>query len=177
MVRNRIPSIFFFRKWFGTEFRSFLLWKWFGKEFQGFIIRIGLERNSKGFSLPRNGSERKSELFLVRETGGIPMELPSVSSSFVFRGIIFLLENGNPSNIHGTYSKTSDGASEMVDNLSRESTTWFSDHNCLKSSREAKSPAIQLRLAEQSNRIMGPSTQTVKLCIRQTKVIVQQTNR
>jgi hypothetical protein len=55
----------------------------------------GLEWNSKGFPLPRNGSERNSEVFLFSETGGIPTELPSVQSCFVFRGIIFLSENGN----------------------------------------------------------------------------------
>jgi hypothetical protein len=49
MVRNGIPNFVFFRKWFGTEF-------------QGFIIENGLEWN--GFSLPRNGSERNSEVFL-----------------------------------------------------------------------------------------------------------------
>ncbi len=59
-------------------------------------FKNGLERNSKGFFLPRNGSERNSEVFLFRETGGIPTELPSVPSCFVFRGIIFLSENGNP---------------------------------------------------------------------------------
>ncbi len=95
MVRNGIPSFFFFRKWFGTEFQSFLFWKWFGKEFQGFIIANVLEWN--GFSLPRNGSERNSEVFLFRETDGIPTELPSVPSCFIFRGIIFFSENGNPS--------------------------------------------------------------------------------
>ncbi len=70
MVRKGIPG-FIIRKWFGTEFQ--------------------------GFSLPRNGSERNSEVFLFRETGVIPKELPSVPSCFVFRGIIFLSENGNPS--------------------------------------------------------------------------------
>jgi hypothetical protein len=88
MVRNWIPSFpFFFRKWFRTESWSFLFWKWFGKDFQGFIIETGLEWN--GFSLPRNGSERNSEVFLFRGTDGIPTELPSIPSCFVFRGIIF----------------------------------------------------------------------------------------
>ncbi len=89
-------EFFFFQKWFETEFRSFLLWKWFGKEFQGFIIRKLFGTEFQGFSLPRNGSEWNSEVFLFRETGGIPMELPSVPSCLVFRGIIFLSENGNP---------------------------------------------------------------------------------
>jgi hypothetical protein len=87
-------EFFFFRKWFGTEFWSFLFWKWFGKEFQSFIIENGLEWN--GFSLTRNGSERNSEVFLFCETDGILKELPSVPSCFVFCRIIFLSENGNP---------------------------------------------------------------------------------
>ncbi len=60
------------------------------------LSRNGSERNSEGFSLPRNCSERNSEVFLVRETGGIPTELPSVRTCSEFRGIIFLSENVNP---------------------------------------------------------------------------------
>jgi hypothetical protein len=59
-------------------------------------FKNGFEQNSKGFSLQRNGSERNSEVFLFRETGRIPPELPSVLSCFVFRGIIYLSENGYP---------------------------------------------------------------------------------
>ncbi len=62
-----------------------------------FSSKNGLEWNSQGFSLPRNGSERNSKVFLLLETGGIPTELSSVPSCSVLRGIIFLSENGNPS--------------------------------------------------------------------------------
>jgi hypothetical protein len=85
MIRNGIPRFFLFRKWFRTEFRGFshpkMVW----------------DGTSKGFSLPRNGSEQNSEVFLFRETSGIPTELPTVPSCSVFHGIIFLSENGNPS--------------------------------------------------------------------------------
>jgi hypothetical protein len=84
MVQNGIQRVFLIREWFGTEFRGFSL------------QRNGSERNSDGFSLPINGSERNSEVFLLRETGGIPTELPSVLTCSIFRGIIFLSENGNP---------------------------------------------------------------------------------
>jgi hypothetical protein len=59
-----------------------------------FIVENGLEWN--GFSLPRNSSERNSKVFLFRETDGISTGLPSVPSCFVFRGIIFVSENGDP---------------------------------------------------------------------------------
>jgi hypothetical protein len=55
-----------------------------------------------GFSLPMNGSERNSEVFLFHETDGIPTELPFVPSCFVFRGIFFcrkmatLVSGGTP---------------------------------------------------------------------------------
>jgi hypothetical protein len=111
MVRNVILKFFLFRKWFGIEFRVFSLPKMVGTEFQGFSLpkivwngipkfflsENGSEWNFKSFSLPRNGLERNSEVFLFRETGGILTELQSVSSCSVFRGIIFLSENGNPS--------------------------------------------------------------------------------
>jgi hypothetical protein len=66
---------------------------------QVFLIQNSLEQTSEGFSLPRNGSEQISEVFLFRKTGGIAMELPSVPPCSILRGIIFLLENGNPSSI------------------------------------------------------------------------------
>ncbi len=69
---------------------------------EGFsLLRNGLERKSEGFYLPSNGSERNSEDFLFRLTGGIPRELPSAPSCSIFHGIIFLSENGNP-----TYEQT-----------------------------------------------------------------------
>ncbi len=121
----RVPKIFLFWKWFRTEFWGFFSsengseWnceifssknglkrnsKGFSlprngleRNFEGFSLpRNGLEWNSKGFSLPRNGSERNSEVFLFRKTGGVPMELPSVPSCYVFRIIIFFSENDNP---------------------------------------------------------------------------------
>jgi hypothetical protein len=109
MIRNGTPKFFIFQKLFRTEFRGFfsskngsernsevfLIQKWFVTKFQR-LPRNGLEQNSQGFSLQRNGSERNSEFFLNRETGGIPTELLSVKSCSVFRGIIFLSENGNP---------------------------------------------------------------------------------
>jgi hypothetical protein len=99
IVQNGIPKFFSSEKWFGMEFRGFFSSeKWFGTEFWGFsLLRNGSEWNSEGFPLLRNGSERNSEVFLFRKTGGIPMELPSFPSCSVFRGIIFLSENGNPS--------------------------------------------------------------------------------
>jgi hypothetical protein len=91
MVRSGIPSFFSLPKmvWSGI-LRFFLFRKRFGTEFRGFslpkIVRNGISRFSlskmvrngipEGFSLPRNGSERNSEGFPFRETGGIPTELP-----------------------------------------------------------------------------------------------------
>jgi hypothetical protein len=118
MIQNGIPRFFLFQKWFGMEFRGFshpklvrngipwvflfqemvrneiprvflfleMVWnkitkvfsseKWFGMELRGFF-----------------SSEKRlvlnSEVFLFRETGRIPMELPSVPSCSAFRGIIF----------------------------------------------------------------------------------------
>jgi hypothetical protein len=48
-----------------------------------FSSKNGLEWNSQGFSLPRNGSERNFKVFLLLETGGIPTELSSVPSCSV----------------------------------------------------------------------------------------------
>jgi hypothetical protein len=84
MIRNGIPRFFLIQKWSGTEFRGFshpkMVW----------------DGTPKGFSLPRNGSERNFEVFLFRETSGILMELPTVPLCSVYRGTIFLSENGNP---------------------------------------------------------------------------------
>jgi hypothetical protein len=122
--RRRILSVFCSINGLERIFKCFLFRKWLGMEFQVLFssenglernsevfssknslernskvlsLENGLERNSKGFSIQRNGSEWNSEVFLFRETGGIPIELPSVPSCFVFRGIIFLSEIGNPS--------------------------------------------------------------------------------
>jgi len=48
------------------------------------------------FFVPNSDSERNSESFLFRETGGIPTKQWSIPSCSVFRGIILLLEIGNP---------------------------------------------------------------------------------
>jgi hypothetical protein len=88
MVRNRIPRNFLFLQMVRPE--GFSLPRnsseWNSEGFS--LPRNGSDRNSEGFSLPRNCSERNSEVFLLRETGGIPMELPSVLSCSVFHGII-----------------------------------------------------------------------------------------
>ncbi len=87
-------DFFFFQKWFGMKFQSVLFWKWFGKVFHhSKMVCNGIPRV---FSLPRNGSEQNSEVFLFQKTDGIQTKLPSVLSCFVFCGIIFLSENGNP---------------------------------------------------------------------------------
>ncbi len=118
---ERIFKCFLFRKWFGMEFRVFfssencsernseVFSSENGLEKNSKVLSFenGLERNSKGFSLPRNGSERNSEVFPFRETGGIPKELPSVPSCFVFRGIIFLSEKGNPNYCSPSYRSNS----------------------------------------------------------------------
>ncbi len=110
MVWNRFSSVFssekcsewnskfFFLPQNGSEQNSEVFFSENGLERNSKVLSFknGLERNSKGFFLPRNSSERNSEIFLFRETGGIPTELPSAPSCFVFRGIIFLSENGNP---------------------------------------------------------------------------------
>ncbi len=71
MIQNRIPKIFLFWKWFGTEFRGFFSSeKWFGTEF-------------RGFSLPWN--RRKSDGTAV------------CSVLFCIPRKKFLSENGNPS--------------------------------------------------------------------------------
>ncbi len=80
------------------EFRAFFSLE-NKKKSEVFLIQNSLERNSEGVSLLRNGSERISDVFLFHKTGGIAMELPSVPPCSVLRGIIFLLENGNPSSI------------------------------------------------------------------------------
>jgi hypothetical protein len=55
------------------------------------------ERNSELFSLPRKGSERKSERFLFRGTAGIQSEITTICFVYsVFRGIIFLSAIPNP---------------------------------------------------------------------------------
>ncbi len=66
MVWNEITKfrvICFFKKWFGTEFRT--------------------------FCLPRNGLERNSERFSFRERDGISTEWIKISVCSVFRGIFF----------------------------------------------------------------------------------------
>ncbi len=90
MVQNGIPSFFFFQN--GSERNSEVFSSENGKERNSKVLSFknGLEQNSKDFSLPRNGSELNSKVFLFRETGGTPTELPSVPSCIVVRGIIFL---------------------------------------------------------------------------------------
>jgi hypothetical protein len=79
---------------FSSVFCSKMVWNRFSIVFSS---ENHLDWNSKFFFSSENGSERNSEVFLFRETYRIPTELPFVLSCFVFRGIIFLLENGNPS--------------------------------------------------------------------------------
>ncbi len=78
--------------------------------------------NSEHFSLLWNGSKRNSELFcflwngseqfrafLFRQTVGFPLALIKISVGFMFCGIIFPSENGNPNmfrNIAGLNFKT-----------------------------------------------------------------------
>jgi hypothetical protein len=117
MIQNVIPRFFLFQKWLGTEFQGFshpkmvrngipgvflfreMVHEWNSEGFsllrngsernsEVFLLRNGLERITKGFSLPSNGSER-TEVFLFRETGGILTELPYVLSCSAFCGIIF----------------------------------------------------------------------------------------
>jgi hypothetical protein len=109
--------------------------KGIGKEFQGFIIENGLEWN--GFSLPRNGSERNSEVFLFRETDGIPTELPSVPSCFVFCGIIFLSENGNPSG-HVHIFFMSAVATSQLDGKVSETKNLALFHKCCSSTAHSQ---------------------------------------
>jgi hypothetical protein len=86
LVRNGIPKFFLLRKWFGTEFRGFFSSKNGSEQISKvLLIPNGSERNSKSFSLLGNGSEQNSEVFLFSETGGIPTEMPPVSSCSVFR--------------------------------------------------------------------------------------------
>jgi hypothetical protein len=84
-VWNGISSVFLYRElvWNGI-LRVFL----FRENVRNGILRVFLFRE-----LVRNGIPR---VFLFRETGEIPTELLSVPSCSVFRGIIFLSENGNP---------------------------------------------------------------------------------
>ncbi len=118
MVWNRFLSVFCFKNQFGMEFWTFFLFrKWFRTEFGGFfssengtkrncevfsipkIVWNGIPRfissandsdqNSEGFSLPRNGSEQNSKVFLFHKTGGIPTEPPPVPSCSVFCVVIF----------------------------------------------------------------------------------------
>jgi hypothetical protein len=59
------------------------------------MLRYALwsERSSDLFIyLPRNGSERNSELFLFGETDGIPTKWIKISVGFVIRGINFSLK-------------------------------------------------------------------------------------
>ncbi len=99
MVQNEIPRVFLFQeKVWNWTLRVFLFWemvrngiprvfsseKWFGTEFQGFFSSEQLFRTD-------------SKIFLFRETGGIPTELPSVPTCSIFCEIISLSENGNPS--------------------------------------------------------------------------------
>ncbi len=88
MVQNRIPRNFLFRQMVRPEGFS-LPRNSLECNSEGFSLpRNGSDRNSEGFSLPRNCLERNSDFFLLQETGGIPMELPSVPSCSVFHGII-----------------------------------------------------------------------------------------
>jgi hypothetical protein len=72
-------------------FKCFLIRKWFRIEFRVFSSENGSERNSMVLSFENVWNEiprvflfqemgRNSEVFLFRETGGIPLELPSVHS-------------------------------------------------------------------------------------------------
>ncbi len=101
---------FLFQKWFGTK-----VWGLFSSENGSernsevfsllkmvrykiprfFSSKNGLEKNSEG-SPPRNGSERNSKVFLFCETGGIPTELLSVLSCYVFRRLIFFVGKWQP---------------------------------------------------------------------------------
>ncbi len=113
-TRNGIPSCFSSTEWFGTEFRQFVSifvprngipsCFLFRERIQNRIPRAcsyfcSTERNSELFSLPRKGSERNSERFLFRGTAGIPSEMIICSVYSVFRGIIFLSEITNPTNV------------------------------------------------------------------------------
>jgi hypothetical protein len=120
---RHFSSVFCSQKWFGADFQVFSLPKLIRNGIPSFFssensseqnsevsssenglkrnskvlsFKNGFEQISKGFSLQRNGSEWNSEVFLFRETGRIPTELPPVLSCFVFRGLIYLSENGNP---------------------------------------------------------------------------------
>jgi hypothetical protein len=86
MVRNGIPKFSLLK----------MVWKGIPWFYHSKMVWNGIPRV---FFRPRNGSERNSEVFLFRETGGIPTELPSVPSCFVFRGKIFLSKNGNPTSV------------------------------------------------------------------------------
>ncbi len=67
MVRNGIPSCFLFR------------WRvWKGVPRVCFYF-CSAEQNSELFSLPRKGSERNSENFLLRRTAGIPSGITTCS--------------------------------------------------------------------------------------------------
>ncbi len=91
-------SAFCSKKWFGTDFRVFsvpkigsewnyevlLFQKWFGTKVRGFSLpKNGSKRNSEGFSLSRNRQNSDGNTICS-----------------VFRGIIFLSENGNPSSTY-----------------------------------------------------------------------------
>ncbi len=54
------------------------------------------ERNSELFYLRGNGLERNSERFPFRKTDRKPTEFIKISVWYVFRRIMFLSENGNP---------------------------------------------------------------------------------
>jgi hypothetical protein len=119
MIWNGIPKFILFRKWFGTEFQGFFAPKnvrngiprFFSSKHglernsEGFSLpRNGSEWNSKGFSIPRNGSEWNSEVVLFPETGRIPTELPSDPFCYIFRGNnFFSSENGNPTGSMSIY--------------------------------------------------------------------------
>ncbi len=72
----------------GTEFRAFFSsTEWFRMEFREFVSI--LFNRIEHFSIPRNGSERKTESFLFCGTAKIPPEQNICSVYFVFRRIIF----------------------------------------------------------------------------------------
>ncbi len=87
IVWNGIPSLCIFRGMAQNEVTKFWVFfsstKCFGTEFQAFY-------------LPRNGSERYSEHFPLRETDRIPMVWIKISVCPIFCRIFFS-ENGNPS--------------------------------------------------------------------------------
>ncbi len=107
---QKIPRVFSFAEWFRTKFRVFCS----SAKFRAFYLpRNVAERNYKAPSVfffyemvrngipsfwyfPRNVSDKNSERFPFRETGGTPTDWIKISVCSVFHGIIFLSINNNP---------------------------------------------------------------------------------